>query len=57
MDNPPSNFTGTTMQCMSIDGYPQTSPFMLYESVKAKRRPQKATDWSGIKKDNLLKEI
>jgi hypothetical protein len=30
---------------------------MLYESVNATRGPQKATDWSGIKKDNILKEI
>jgi hypothetical protein len=31
--NLPSNFTGNTMQCISIDWYPETCIYMLYESV------------------------
>jgi hypothetical protein len=32
IDNPPSNFTGNTMQCISIDWYQETCIFM-YESA------------------------
>jgi hypothetical protein len=45
------------MQCISIDRYPETSSFTLYAVVNAKRSTQKATDWSGIKKDNSFTEI
>jgi hypothetical protein len=56
MDNPWSNFTGNTMQCISIDWYPESSAFMLYAAVNASRSPQKATNWSGIKNGKSSKE-
>jgi hypothetical protein len=45
------------MQYISIDWHPETSAFVLNATVNATRSPKKATDWSGIKKANLLKEI
>jgi hypothetical protein len=32
------------MQCISIDWYLETSTFMSYASVKAKKKPRKS-DW------------
>jgi hypothetical protein len=37
MDNLPSNFTGGTMQYISIDWYPETSTFMLYATMNAEK--------------------
>jgi hypothetical protein len=39
--HPPPNFTGTTMRCLSIDWYRETSTFTLYAVVNAKRSPRK----------------
>jgi hypothetical protein len=47
MDNPPLNFTGNTMQGISLAWYPETSVFMLYATGNATRSPQKAIDWSS----------
>jgi hypothetical protein len=41
MDNPSSNFTGSTMQCGSIDRYPEISTLMLYATVNATSSPKK----------------
>jgi hypothetical protein len=43
MDNPPSKFTGITMQCMCIDWYPETKIFMLYAIGNTTRNPK--SDW------------
>jgi hypothetical protein len=45
------------MQCIFIDGYLETSIFVLYATVSAPRSPQKATDWSGIESSKPSKEI
>jgi hypothetical protein len=57
IDNPPSNLTGKMMQCISIDWYLDTSPFILYAAVNAPKSPQKATIWSGIKNGKCSKGI
>jgi hypothetical protein len=57
MDNPPSNFRENTMQCISIDWYPETSTFTLYTAVNTTGSLQKATNWSGIKNGRSSKEI
>jgi hypothetical protein len=56
IDNPSSNFRGTTIQCISIDWYLITSTFLTYADVNTEKSPQKATDWSGIKIGSLLKQ-
>jgi hypothetical protein len=49
--------TGSTMQCIFIDWYPETGIFMLYAAVNVPRSPQKATNWSDIKNGKSFKEI
>jgi hypothetical protein len=44
IDNPPSNFTGTTIQGISTNRYPETSTFVSYTVVNAKSGPPKS-DW------------
>jgi hypothetical protein len=56
MDKPPSDSTGTVIQYIYVDGYPETSTFVSYTAVNGKRSLEIATDWSGIKKDGLLTE-
>jgi hypothetical protein len=57
MGNSPSNFTGNSTKCISIDGYPETSMLMLYAAMNATKSFKKATDWSVIKIGNSPKEI
>jgi hypothetical protein len=57
MDNLPSNFSDNTMQCISIEQYLERSNSMMYATVNATGRPQKATNWSGIKNGKSSKEI
>jgi hypothetical protein len=47
MGNPSSNFTRSTVKCISIKCYWKRCTFMSYASVIATRCPQKATVWSG----------
>jgi hypothetical protein len=54
MDNPPSNFTGGTRQCISIDWYPETSTFMLYATVNASRRPPKSDQLEWYRKWQVI---
>jgi hypothetical protein len=44
IDNPPSNFTGKTMQYISIKWYPETNTFVSYTGVNAKKSLQIATN-------------
>jgi hypothetical protein len=57
MDNPPLNFSGNTMQCISIDWYPDSNTFIPYAAVNAPRSRQKAIIWSGIKNSAPSEEI
>jgi hypothetical protein len=57
IDNLPSNFIGSTIQCISIDWYPETNLCMFYAAVRPPRSPQKVTDWSGTKKWKTSKKI
>jgi hypothetical protein len=57
IDNPPSNFTGITIQCISIVRYTETSIFMWHATVSATRSPKKAIDWSDTKNGKSSKEI
>jgi hypothetical protein len=47
IDDPPSNFTGTTIQCISIDWYPEINTFESFTAVNSTISLKKATDWSG----------
>jgi hypothetical protein len=51
------NFKVNTMQCISLDWYPETSILMLYAAVNAPKCPPKAANWSGIKNDKSSKKI
>jgi hypothetical protein len=54
MDKSPSNFTGNTMQCISIDWYPEIIICMLYGAVNATRSVQKSDQLEWNKKWQVI---